>query len=123
MKRRLLAAALLMMMPATASSESVFSAFGYGRWTSTIDARTGGMGDVTVVSRSRWGLTARNPATIARLRETVGHISLFGDYTRIDTGDTAETRPDGRLGLIAVGVPLGTVMRTGIRTASAASSQ
>jgi len=92
--------------PGSALAESVFASTGLGRWHSAVDARAGGMGDVTIVAPSRWSFSPTNPSLLARLPGAGVHLTAGTDFTRVDAGLGTETRTDGRIVTLHAATPL-----------------
>ncbi len=90
-------------------ADSIFSGFGYGRLLHPVDARAAGMGDVSLVSSSAWSFSPRNPSLMAGLPDAAAYLSFNADFTQVDAGAGRETRPDGGLPFVAVGLPISRV--------------
>jgi hypothetical protein len=110
-------AAALVLWPAMAAADSIFSALGLGEVVTPADIRGRGMGNVTIGVDDPWNLGRGNPAVMAKARAFVFHGELMRESLTIegDSGDRASPHstnlPNVRL---AVMVPKFAVVGLGL---------
>jgi hypothetical protein len=102
-----LLAATGLLVAADVSGESIFASVGFGRWNVPLTAAAAGRGDVSAVGPEDWGFSVQNPATLASMPRASAFVSAVTEITHVRGGGVDDRRADGRIPLLAVGMPFG----------------